>query len=184
MQRISLLLLALVFCFAAAMQAQAQAPKPDPEVKKLSVFVGQWTFDVEYKPGPLGPAGKHTGEMACQMVLGGFFMQCRITEKGPAGASHYLVFSGYDSVNKNFATEWYFDDGSRASGAISMAGNTWNFAAKKWAAAGKQIPFKSTFALAPDLASATQKSETSVDGTTWAPWFETKYTKVPPAAKK
>jgi hypothetical protein len=184
MKRITILLFLSVFSFSTAMQAQAPAPKPDPEMKKLSVFVGHWTLDGEYKPGPLGPGGKYTGEMACQMVLGGSFMQCRLTEKGLAGASHYLVLSGYDSVNKNFATEWYFDDGSRAVGAISMAGNTWNFAAKKWAAAGKQIPFKSTFTLAPDLASATQTSEISVDGTTWAPWFETKYTKVPPAAKK
>jgi len=184
MTRISALLFLLVFCFATAMQAQAPAPKPSPEVKKLSVFLGHWTYDGESKPGPLGPGGKYTGEMACQMVLGGFFMQCRLTEKRPAGASQYLVLSGYDSVNKNFATEWYFDDGSRASGAISMAGNTWNFAAKKWAAAGTQIPFKSTLALAPDLASATQKSEILVDGTTWAPWFEIKYTKVPPAPKK
>jgi hypothetical protein len=63
------------------------------------------------------------------------------------------------------------------------ARNTWNFAAK-WAAAGKQIQYKSTFLLAPDLASATQKGEISVDGTTWAPWFETKYTKAQPAPKK
>jgi hypothetical protein len=183
MQRISVLLLVLMVCSATAMQAQAPAPKPDPEVKKLSVFLGHWTYEGESKPSPLGPGGKYTGEMACRMVLGGFFMQCRLTEKGPAGASQGLVLSGYDSVNKNFATEWYYDDGSRPSGAISMAGNTWNFAAK-WAAAGKQIQFKSTFVPAPDLASATQKSEISVDGKTWTPWWETKFTKTKPAAKK
>jgi hypothetical protein len=184
MTRITILLFLLIVCITAALQAQAPAPKPNPEVKKLSVFLGHWTYEGEYMPGPLGPGGKYTGEMACQMILRGFFMQCRLTEKGPAGALQYLVLCGYDSANKNFATGWYFGDGSRASGAISMAGNTWNFAAKKWAAAGKQIPFKSTLVLAPDLASATQKTETSVDGTTWAPWFEMKYTKAQPAAKK
>jgi hypothetical protein len=93
------------------------------------------------------------------------------------------MLSGYDSVNKNFATEWYFGDGSRPSGAISVAGNTWNLAAK-WSVAGKQIQYRSTFVLAPDLASATQKSEISVDGGTWTPSFERKYTKVQPALKK
>jgi len=183
MTRISALLFVLVVCFATAMQAQAPAPKPNPELKKLLPLVGHWTYEGESNPGPLGPGGKYTGEAACQMVLGGFFMQCRLTEKGPAGASQGLVLSGYDSVSKNFATEWFYGDGSRPSGAISIAGNTWNFAAK-WAAAGKQIQFKSTFVLAPDLASATQKSEISVDGKTWAPFWENKYTRVKPAEKK
>ena len=53
MQRISILLFLLVFCSATAMQAQAPAPKPDPEVKKLHVWVGHWTYEGEYKPGPL-----------------------------------------------------------------------------------------------------------------------------------
>jgi hypothetical protein len=183
MTRISILLFFLVICFVTAMQAQAQAPKPDPEMKKLSVLVGHWTYEGESNPGPLGPGGKETGEMTCQMILGGFFLRCGWTEKGPAGAARGLMLSGYDSVNKNFATEWYFGDGSRPSGVISIAGNTWNFAAQ-WAVAGKQIQHKSTFVLAPDLASATQKSEISVDGKTWTASFERKYTKAQPAPKK
>jgi hypothetical protein len=183
MARTIALLFLLAFCFATAMRAQAPAPKPDPEVKKLSVFLGYWTYEGESKPSPLGPGGKYTGEMACQMILGGFFMQCRIAEKGPAGASQGLVLIGYDPVNKNFAAEWYYGDGSRPSGAISIAGNNWDFAAK-WAAVGKQVQFKSTFVPAPDLASATQKSEISVDGKAWTPWWETKYTKAQPAPKK
>jgi len=59
MQRISALLFLLVFCFATAMQAQA--PKPDPEMKKLGVLVGHWTYEGEYKPGPLGPGSKIVG---------------------------------------------------------------------------------------------------------------------------
>jgi hypothetical protein len=183
MQRISVLLFLSVFCFATALRAQAQAPKPDPEMKKLSVLVGHWTYEGETNPGPLGPGGKHTGEWTCQMILGGFFLRCGWTEKGPAGAARGLMLSGYDPVNKNFSTEWYFDDGSRPSGAMSITGNTWNLAAK-WAVAGKQIQHRSTFVLAPDLASATQKAEISTDGKTWTPLFERKYTKAQPAAEK
>ena len=57
MRRITILLFALVFCSATAMQAQAPAPKPDPALGKLHAWLGHWTYEVEYNPGPLGPAG-------------------------------------------------------------------------------------------------------------------------------
>jgi hypothetical protein len=53
MQRISALLLLLVFCSATAVQAQAPAPKPDPALKKLHALVGHWTYEEEWKAGPL-----------------------------------------------------------------------------------------------------------------------------------
>jgi hypothetical protein len=165
------------------MQAQAQAPKPDPEVKKLRSVVGDWTYEGEYKPGPLGPGGKFTGEYTARMILGGFFLQERWTEKGPAGETRSLALDGYDPVNKNFSGEMYSDDGGRLSGTITITGNTWTIAGKG-VAAGKPYQFKGTFVLAPDLASGTYKTEISLDGKTWMPWFEEKYTKVPPAAKK
>jgi hypothetical protein len=63
------------------------------------------------------------------------------------------------------------------------SGNTWTHAGK-FVVAGKQYLFKDTFALAPDLMSAMAKAEISTDGNTWTPWFEGKYTKVKPVAKK
>jgi hypothetical protein len=106
MQRISLVLLVLVLFSATAMQAQAPAPKPDPEVKKLHVWVGHWTYEGEYKPGPLGSGGKETGEYNGQMILGGFFFQARWTEKGPAGETRGLDIEAYDPVDKNFVSNW------------------------------------------------------------------------------
>jgi hypothetical protein len=181
MTRISILLFFLVVCSATAMQAQA--PKPDPEVKKLRSVVGDWTYEGEYKPGPLGPGGKFTGEYTARMILGGFFLQERWTEKGPAGEARSLALDGYDPVNKNFSGEMYSDDGSRITAAFTITGNTWTIPGKL-VTGGKQYQFKGTFVLAADLASGTYKTEISVDGTTWTPWFEEKYTKVPPAAKK
>lgn len=58
MQRISLLFAVLVVWFIAAVQAQAPVPKPGPEIRKLHVLVGHWTYEGEYKPGPLGPGAK------------------------------------------------------------------------------------------------------------------------------
>jgi len=183
MQRISILLLVLVACFATVMQAQAPAPKPDPEVKKLHAVVGNWTFDGEQKPGPLGPGGKFTGEDNCHMILGGFFLQCQLTGKVAEREMRLLEIDGYDPVNKNFSTEMFFGDGSRISGVLTSSGNTWSYT-EKWAVAGKQYQVKESFILAPDLTSATDKSEISVDGETWTPLFEPKWTKTQPAPKK
>jgi hypothetical protein len=75
MQRFHILLFTLVACFGTAMMAQAPASKPDPVLKKLAVLEGHWTYVGEYKPGPLGPGAKTSGEYDAQMILGGFFLQ-------------------------------------------------------------------------------------------------------------
>ena len=183
MRRISVLLLPLVVCFATAVQAQAPAPKPGPEVKKLHVLVGHWTYEGEYKPGPLGPGGKFAGEYTARMILGGFFLQEQFTEKGPAGETRRLEIDGYDPMNKNLCSQSYADDGSTYSGVITVSGNRYTWAGK-WVIAGKQYQYKGTFVLAPDLASGTYKEELSGDGKTWTPLGESRYTKVKPAAKK
>ena len=183
MTRISVLLFVLVVFFATAMRAQAPAPKPDPEVKKLHAVVGHWTYEGEVKPGPWGPGGKFTGEDNCQMILGRFFFQCQLTGKVAEREMRLLEIDGYDPVNKNFSSEFYFDDGSRFSGVLTITGNTWTWTGK-WAVAGKQYQLKENFILAPDLTSATDKSEISVDGETWTTYGETKWTKAKPAPKK
>jgi hypothetical protein len=183
MQRISLLPFLLFICFATAAQAQTPAPKPDPAIKKLHVFVGHWTYEGENKLGPFGPGGKFTGEYTGQMTLGGFFLQGRWTEKGPGGETRGLEIDGYDLVNKNFSSEAYMDEGSRFSGVLTVSQNTYTWAGK-FILAGKQYLFKQTFILAADLTSATDKDEISVDGKTWAPSREAKWTKTKPAPKK
>jgi hypothetical protein len=178
-----ILLFLLVFCSATAMQAQAQAPKPGPEVRKLHVWVGHWTYEGEFKPGPLGPGGKVTGELTGQMILGGFFFQGRWAQKGPVGEARALEITGYDLVSKNFSSEFYFDDGSTVSAVLTISGNTLTWAGKGLGP-GRQYLFKETFTLAADLRSMTDKAEISVDGKTWTPLFERNWTKAKPAAKK
>ena len=184
MQRIGILLSLLVFCAATAMQAQAPALKPDPEVKKLKAVVGHWTWEGEAEPGPGCLGGKFAGEMTCQMILGGFFLQCRLTEKDFAGEERILEIDGYDPVNKNFTDDSYGDDGSRFSGVLTITGNTWTHAGR-WVSEGKQYQYKGTFVLAPDLASGTYKDEISLDGKAWTTCEQsTKYTKAKLTPKK
>jgi hypothetical protein len=183
MQRIRLLLLVLVVFSATAMQAQAPAPKPDPEVKKLHADLGHWTYEGEAKPSPLGPGGKFTGEFDGRMILGSFFFQGWGTDKGPAGEGRYLEIDGYDPVNKNFTSDIYDDDGSRFSGVLTITGNTRTYVGKT-VKPGRRYQYKGTFTFAPDLASGTYKEEISLDGKTWIPYGESKWTKAQPAPKK
>ena len=162
---------------------QAPVPKPDPEVKRLQVLVGHWTFKGEFKAGPLGSGGKATGDWTSQMILGGFFLQGQLTEKGPAAERRALMLAGYDPVNKNFPTQFYYDDGSRFSGVLTITGNTWTYEGK-WTAAEKQYRVQISFMYAPDFTSATEKAEISADGETWTPFVEAEWTKIKPAAKK
>jgi len=186
MQRFSVVLLfLLVVCFAAATQAQAPAlkPKPDPALQKLHGWVGHWTYEGEYKPGPLGPGGKFTGEYDGKMILGGFLLQARWTEKGPTGETRGLEIYGYDPVNKNFPSAVYMDNGSSLTGVMNISGNTFTFSGK-FLAAGKLYEGRVTMINAEDWMSMTLKAEISTDGKAWTPFIESKYTKAKPAPKK
>ena len=183
MLRIIVLLFFFVICSATPMRAQAQALKPGPEVKKLHAGLGHWTYKGEAKPGLGCLGGKFTGEMTCQMILGGFFRQCRFTEKEPDGEFRFVEIDGYDPVNKNFTHDSYADDGSRNSGVLTITGNTWTYVGN-WVSEGKQYEYKGTFTFAPDLASGTFKDELSLDGKTWTTCEESRYTKVQPALKR
>jgi uncharacterized protein (DUF2147 family) len=183
MQRITLLLSLLIVCFATATQAQTTAPKPDPALQKLHVWVGHWKYEGEYKPGPLGPAGKATGEYDGKIILGGFAFRGQWTEKGPAEETRGLEVYGYDPVNKNYPFSIYIDNGGIYSGAMNVSGNTYTLMGK-FLAAGKVYDAKATVISASDGMSATRKNEISADGKTWITFEEGKFTKAQPAAKK
>jgi len=185
MRRFVVLFLLLMVGIVSVVQAQtpATAPKPAPELKKLQPLVGHWTFEGEGKPGPLGPGGKFTGEFNSRMILGGFFLQCQMSGKLAESEMRVLEIDGYDPVNKDFSSEMYLGDGSRFTGVITIAGNTWTYAGK-WAVAGKQYQLKDSVTFGPDWTSATEKLEISADGKTWTPLFEDEWTKVKPAPKK
>jgi hypothetical protein len=181
----TLVRLIVVACFAGLSFAQQpnQPPKPDPELKKLAKYVGQWRYEGEYKPGPLGPAGKATGEATCGMILRGFFLEWRWREQGITGETRGFEILRYDPMNRNYASSAYADDGSLMVGAYVLDGNTSTFSGKL-IVGGKQYPFRVTEVFAADLKSFTQKAEISAGGNAWTSFFEGTYTKIKPAPKK
>ncbi len=170
MRRFVVLFLLLMPGFFSVVQAQtpAAAPKPDPALKKLSVLVGHWTYEEEWKAGPLGPGGKMTGVYDAHMILGGFFLQAEQTEKGAMGEIRNLEIDAYDPVNRNFTSDTFLSDGTKSSFTITVSGNTITWAGTL-TFAGKQYQFKEPMVFAPDFMSATAKAEVSVDGKTWIP---------------
>ena len=184
MKRVSLLLSLLVFCSATAVEAQAQAPKPGPEVQKLNVWVGHWTLEGEQKAGPFGPAGKYTGELDGRWILGGFYLEMRTREKGPAGEVQFLEIDGYDPVNRNITYSTYGSDGSRESGVYTFSSATTMTFSGKGVAGGKLYLIRGTMIFASDLLSDTAKADVSTDGKTWMPAYVGKATKTQPAPKK
>jgi uncharacterized protein DUF1579 len=183
MRNVAILSSLLAMCFIAAAQAQTAVPKPDPEFKKLQILVGHWRYEEDWKAGPLGPGGKMTGVYDAHMILGGFFLQAEQIEKGAMGEIRNLEIDGYDPVHRNFSSDTFLSDGTKSSFTISVSGNTITWSGTL-TFAGKQYQFKEPMVFAPDFMSATAEAEVSVDGKTWTPAWEGKWTKVKPAAKK
>jgi hypothetical protein len=184
MKKIAILSSLLAMCFIIAAQAQTAAPKPGPELQKLHVFVGHWTAEVEYKPGPWGPGSKAVIEETGHMILGGHFLQVQDTEKGSSQQALWII--GYDPANKSYpTTSYYSSDGTITTGTVTCDGNIWSYTTtKKISLGGKQYSMRFTLTPAADGMSRLDKIEVSPDDKTWLPFDEEKLTKVKATSKK
>ncbi|HYA64687.1 MAG TPA: DUF1579 family protein [Candidatus Sulfotelmatobacter sp.] len=183
MQRISLLLSLLIVCFVTAAQAQTTMRRPDPGLKQLQILLGHWTYEGEYKPGPLASASKVSGEFDNRMILSGFFLKGEWSEKSANGPLAGLEVLRYDPGNKNIAITGYQNDGSTYSGALPVSGNTVT-TAEKFIVGRKEYVARGTLSYTADWTSATWHEEISTDGKIWVPWWEFTLTKVRPATRK
>ena len=85
-----------------AAQQPPEAPKPGPEQKRIGYFAGDWSFQGEAKPSPMGPAGKISSNETCSWFAGGFQLVCRTKATGPMGASTGQSTMGYDTGRKAY----------------------------------------------------------------------------------
>ena len=91
-----------LFTGVVAAQPDSQAPKPGPEQKRIGYFAGDWTFQGEAKPSPLGPAGKINTTESCTWFAGGFHLVCRTKGTGPMGPSTSQSTMSYDAGRKAY----------------------------------------------------------------------------------
>lgn len=159
---------------AVASFAQAP-PKPGPEHKKLDVFLGNWSFEGELKPSPLGPGGKLTGSDRNE-TLGGFHMVRRYEEKGPMGDLKGVEVFGYDPSKKTGVYSNFDSSGGSSSGTWSSTGPNWTFVTTLGAGANA-VQQKCALSMGAGSTSFRIKCDASKDGKTWTPMFEGKWTK-------
>jgi len=176
MKRVMVTLAMSMMCAVLVLAQTTQAPKPGPEHQKLAAFLGNWTFEGEIKPGPMGAGGKITGTDRVQWLPGGFFVERRADGKGPMGEMKALEIMGYDPAKKVY-TYTYFDNmGAAGSGTMTPSSDTWNFTGTT-SVGGKSMQERCALTFGAAGASLNVKCESSTDGKSWTPTVEGKATK-------
>jgi hypothetical protein len=120
------LLVTLVGVIAASAQTPPM-PKPGPELKKLEYFVGDWSFDGDMKPGPMGPGGKFTGTEHTEWMDGGFFIVSHSNVKMPTGDAKGLAVMGYNSQDKMYTYNAFNSMGENEKSMGMLEGDTWTW---------------------------------------------------------
>ena len=167
-------LVAVVSVSVAAVIAQKQEmPKPGPEHQRLGAFVGNWAFEGELKPGPLGPGGKMTGTDRIEWAPGNFFVQRNYQGNSPnvPGEMHGLEILAYDGAKKIYTFNAFDSLGMMESGTMTVKGNTWSTTGTMTIGAATMRD-RCSLEFGAGGSTLTMKCEVSTDGKTWTPASE------------
>lgn len=150
-----------------------------PEMQKLAVWHGDWTSVGEYHATPLGPAGKFTGTLSGRPILNGTAAEFITRERGAAGEVEGRELCWFDPAAQKFAYVFLGSDGYFEQGFFTLTGERCEWECTG-AAAGSVFRSRGTEVASPDRQVLTRKAEISLDGKTWLPFFDSKFTKVVP----
>jgi Protein of unknown function (DUF1579) len=173
MRKVGMILAACVLSSMAA--AQMEAPKPAPELKKLDVFVGNWSLDGNMKPGPMGPGGPMTESEKCEWMEGGFYVVCHSDYKSSMGNGMGLSVIGYSADDKAYTYREFNSLGEFVDSRGTLDGDTWT-----WTSDEKMggVTMKGRFTM--KMTSATSYNfmfEMSQDGAKWTSAMDGKASK-------
>ena len=159
---------AVVSMSVAAVLAQKQeTPKPSLEHQRLGAFVGNWIFEGELKPGPMGPGGKMTATDRIEWAPGNFFVQRSYQGKSPNGTEMQgLEILAYDGVKKIYTFNAFDSLGNMASGTMTVKGNTWTTTGTMTMAA-TTVRDRCSLEFETGGSTLTMKCQISTDGKTW-----------------
>lgn len=163
----NLICMAAISFLALTTSAQDPTRKPSPYHETLALWVGNWTYEIEYKTTPVNPSGgKLTGKMTGRLILNGFGGEYMFVENGPSRETQTLEVVSYDPVAKNYPSNGICDDGTIFQGSFTMNGRvaTWEGTIVM---NGRRMKAKTTDAVAADGMSFTRKDEVRLDGKTW-----------------
>jgi len=176
MKRGSAVVVFAVFIFAAAAGAQNSppTPKPSPEVKRMEYWVGNWTTELEFKPG-FGPAGKVIGKVHEEWLTRGYFVVSRAEWTGALGNSTELSVMGYNADEKVYTNYDFNGAGIATYSQGPVNGDTWTLTGTA-KMGDKKITNRFTVKeVSPTL--CTFKLESAPEGGDWVTVMEGKSTK-------
>lgn len=89
-------------------KAMAEAGKPGPEHAKLQALEGTWTYTCKFWLDPSQPPMESKGTIERKSVLGGRFLEERVTGTNFDGKPGFEGFGllGYDNGRKQFTSAW------------------------------------------------------------------------------
>jgi hypothetical protein len=165
--------------------ASAQRPAPGPAQEPLKALVGIWHFDGEVKAVPAVGAND-SGHVAYthvnEMTNDGFFLETRRTGSGPSGDVSELFVYGWDAAARVYRQDGYNNRGQIRRFTGTCADRVWRFTGTNTSAAGQITQERFTVTYAPDMQSATVRSEHSRDGVEWFERMTGTYTRTSPLA--
>ncbi len=129
-----------VIVFASPVNAQDDNMKkwmdymtPGDMHKMLANGVGNWTMNTSWWMAPGTEPTKSEATAVSEMILGGRYLQTKVTGSMMGMPFNGISIEGYDNALKTFHTMWIDDMGT---GLMTMTG-TYNEAAKQISYAGK-----------------------------------------------
>ena len=167
-----------VILLAVSAFAQMAPPKPGPEVKKLDLFVGNWTTEGTVSPGPWGQGGKFTGTDTMEWMNGEFFIVGHSSFSMPAelgGDGKETSVMGYDTDQSVYTFDAFNSQGRHEVSKGTVNGDTWNWTSE--ATYGGQVIKQRMTIKVVSPTSHTMKFEVSTDGTNWMTFMDAKSTK-------
>ncbi len=170
---------AVVSMSAAVIAQKPEMPRPGPEHQRLGAFVGNWSFEGELKPGPMGPGGKTTATDRIEWAPGNFFVQRNYQSTSPnvPGVMQGVEILAYDGA-KNISTFNAFDNlGNVESGTMTVNGSTWTTAGTM-TVGGTTMRDRCSLEFGADGSTLTMTCEISTDGKTWIPTFDGRAKKI------
>jgi hypothetical protein len=131
----------------AEMEAMMKAASPGDQQKKLSRFVGDWTFTNTFSMGPGAPPVTSTGTMHGESLMGG-----RYVEHTWKGNMMGMAFEGrgteaYDNLGKQYVNSWVDNMGTgiiQATGTCDDAVKVCTYTSQMWdPMSGKKVSSRS-----------------------------------------
>ena len=176
MKRIAVLVATVSICAGGVIAQKEEMPKPGPEHQRLGAFVGNWTFEGEMKPGPMGPGGKVTGTDRIEWTPGNFFVQRSYQGTSPMGSMQGIEIFAYDGAKKVYTFNSFDSMGMMGAGTMTVKGNTWTATGMSTIGA-TTMRDRCTLEFGDGGSTVAIKCESMMDGKTWTPTFEGKSTK-------